>query len=348
MKKRFFVAWLTPLFLFPMVLMGANSTATSAKAPIVVQVATVTIQPVPLYVDALGSLSAVHSVTISSQTDGRVAKIYFKNGQEVGNNMPIIQLDDATAKANYASALTALNLSKRKYERAKLLPAGAMSQQSVEALAAAVQSDDATAKSDLALLNQKTITAPFAGVLGAFKSQVGDYTTAGDPLVSLVNTAQLRANFNVAQALLPKLKLGQLVKVVVNAYPKKTFYGTVNFISPSVSDTTRATPVQALVQNAKNLLAPGMFCHISQQIGVDKKALLIPEEAVSADIKGFYVYKVVGSKVAKTYVSTGTRLNGQVQITHGLKKGQTIVTAGIQKLLDGSSITISNNDSGTS
>lgn len=313
---------------------------------VVVQVATVKAQSVPVYVNALGSLTALQSVTVSSESDGRVAKIFFKNGSQVGKNMPILQLDNVKAKATYTSAVTALNLARRKYDRAKLLPTGAISQQDLEALKADVESNEATVKSDLALLNQKTITAPFAGVLGAFNVQVGDYIKAGDPIVSLVNTGQLRANYTVAQALLPKLKMGQLVQIKVDAHPQKTFYGTVNFISPTVNPTTRATPVEALVQNKKNLLAPGMFCHISQQIGTDKHALMIPEEAVSADIKGYYVFKVVKNQVAQTYVTTGTRLNGSVQITKGLKAGDRVVIAGMQKLQDGSHVTISNNDSG--
>jgi membrane fusion protein, multidrug efflux system len=317
------------------------------STPIVVQVAKVKTQSMPIYVKALGSLTAVQSIIVSAVSEGRIAKIFFKNGDKVGKNMPIIQLDKDIAQSQYDSSVTSLTLSQRKYERAKLLPKGTISDQSVEALKAAELKNKSTVNMDSTSLNKRTVTAPFTGLLGSFQVQVGDYIDKGNPIVPLVNTSQLRAEFNVRQELLPKLQQGQLVKLTVNAYPKKTFFGTVSFISPSVDPTTRATAVEALVQNKKELLAPGMFCHVSQQIGTNKAALMIPEQAVSADIKGYYVYQVNADKVRKVYVNTSTRLSGDVQITKGLSKGDEVVIAGGQKLQDGSTVTISHNDSGT-
>lgn len=330
---------------------SGSSTPSKPKASlvnqaVVVQVAKVINQPIPIYVNALGSLSAVNSVTISTETAGRVAAIFFSNGQQVGKDMPIMKLDDSEAKANYNSAVTTLDLSRRNYQRAKLLPAGTMAQQNLDQLKATVDNNDSVVKKDLAILNQQTVTAPFSGVLGSFGVQVGDYVSAGDPIVTLVNTHLLRVNFSVPQDKVSRLKLSQLVNVTVDAYPGKTFFGTVSFISPSVSDTTRAVQVQAMVQNKSNELYPGMFCQVEQQIGINNKALVIPHVAVNADIKGYYVYKVDGTQVVKVYVTPGTTQKNMVQITQGLKLSDEVVIAGQQKLQDGSNITISNNDSG--
>lgn len=323
------------------------STTSLTDKPVVVQVASVVHQQIPIYVNALGSLSAVQSVTISTETDGRVDDIFFRNGQQVGKDMPILKLDDQQAQANYRSAVTTLDLSRRKYQRAKLLPAGTVAQQDLDTLKAAMENNDSTVKKDLAILNQQTVTAPFAGLLGSFNVQVGDYVKAGDPIVSLVNIDLLRANFSVAQSIVPRLKMGQLVAITVDAYPNQTFYGTVSYLSPSVSDTTRAVQVQAMVQNKSQLLRPGMFCQVSQQIGMDDKAMVVPEVAVQADIKGYYVYKIVGKQAVKVYVTPGTTIKGLQQITSGLKLGDSVVVAGQQKLQDGSTVIISDNDSGS-
>lgn len=325
----------------------AKKATSLVDKPVVVQVVKSKIQPIPIYVDALGSLSAVKVVTVSSETDGRVAQIFFRNGQQVGKDMPILKLDDQQAEANYRSAVTTLDLSRRKYQRAMRLPAGTIAQQELDQLKAAMDNNDSTVKKDLAILNQQTVTAPFGGILGSFNVQVGDYVKAGDPIVTLVNNDLLRANFSVPQSKVAKLKLGQLVAITVDAFPKQTFYGTVSFISPSISDTTRAIQVQAMVQNKTKQLLPGMFCHVQQQIGIDSKALVVPEVSVNADIKGYYVYKVVGKQAVKSYVTPGTTQKGWVQITKGLKLGDTVVVAGQQKLQDGSTIIISNNDSGS-
>ncbi len=326
----------------------ASSSSSLVNKPVVVQVAKAKTESLPIYVDALGSLRAVNRVTISSETAGRVDQIFFKDGQMVGKDMPILKLDDTSAKANYNVSVTTLNVDRNKYKRGKsILSIGGMSAQQVEELKAALQNNDSRVKRDLAILSQQTMTAPFNGVLGSFNVQVGDYVSAGDPIVTLVNRHTLLADFNVSQAKIPHLKNGQLVKITVNAYPNKTFYGTVNFISPTVSRTTRAVLVQALIQNKSDELSPGMFCHVQQQIGVNKNALVVPGVAVNADIKGYYVYKVIAKKAVKVYVVPGTSQKGMVQIAKGLKKGDTVVTAGQQKLQDGSTVIITSNNSGS-
>lgn len=318
--------------------------AISAVAPIPVNVSRVIGKNIPKTVESLGSLSAVQTVTISSVANGRISNIYFKDGQEVGEGMPIVQLDDAQAKANYDAAVTALNLARTKYQRSKQLINIAISQQEFDQLKADVASKEANVKKELAALNQLEISAPFAGILGAFKFDIGDYVNAGDPLVTLVNTKELQVNYNLPERLLPMIKEGQLVIVQADAYPKEQFYGTVTFISPTINPSTRMVAVQAVLPNPKNLLLPGMFVHVSQRISVQKNAMLVPEQAISADVKGYYVYKVVNHKVAQTYVQVGVHFNGMAQVLRGLEVGDTIVIAGLQKLQDGSVIEIIKND----
>lgn len=326
-------------FLVSVCFLSVSFCATAASKPIRVNDAKVAAADIPNSVNTLGSLSAVQVVTVSSESAGRVAQTHFKSGQQVAKSMPIVQLDNAQAEADYQSAVTALNLSRLKYQRSKLVPT-AISQQELANLKADVDREEADVKSKQAALNQKQIIAPFAGVLGAFKVQVGDYVKAGDSIVTLVNTRQLRADYQLPESELPKLKQGQLVKITTSAYPDKAFYGTVSFISPTVNKETRSIDMQALVPNDKKLLSPGMFVHVAQQISVAKNTPVIPEEAVLADVKGYYVYKVVGNKVAQTYIKVGVRVDDQAQVLSGLKIGDSVVTAGQQKLQDGSVIKI--------
>ncbi len=309
--------------------------------PIVVSVSQVGTSTIPNKVPALGSLSAIQQVTISAEVDGRISAIYFTNGSEVAKGMPIIQLDNQKAKADYQSAVTDLQLDQSKYERSAKLVNEAVSQQDLDTLKAEVAQKQANVQNTLTDLNQKQVDAPFAGVVGAFQVQTGAYIKAGDPIVTLVNTDQLRADYNISESLLPELKMGQLVELTVSTYPNQIFYGTVNYISPMVDQSTRTVEVQALVPNPKHLLSPGMFVRIMQQISTIKDALVIPEQAMSADVKGYFVYKVVGNKVAQTYIQVGARLNGMAQISKGLQAKDVIVTAGQQKLQDGSTIYIS-------
>ena len=324
-----------------------GKSADTLDKPIMVNVTKVASSNIPDIIDALGGLSATKTVVISAETAGRIEGINFKDGQSVGQGMPIVQLDNQQVQASYNSAVTEYHLAQQKYQRAKLLVNEAISKQALAVLAAAVATKQAAVQSELANLNQKQVSAPFAGVLGSFNKQVGDYVKAGDPLVALVNSEQLLANYNLPEKDLPKLKTGQLVKVMTSAYPKKIFYGTVTFISPSVSSDSRMVAVQAEIDNKKGLLSPGMFVHVQQQIGQITAALIIPADAITADIKGYFVYLVDGNKAVKQYIKTGIHEGANTQVISGLELGQTIVSAGQQKLEDGSTIQISGQGSST-
>lgn len=309
-------------------------------AAVYVKVAPVSRRDIPIYIHALGSLTAGEAVTLSAQVAGRISAVYFKDGQSVEKGMPVIQLDHAKAAADYASQLAALHLSQRIYERSKLLLNQAVSEQALEQAKAKLSASKAQLQVSQIALDQKQVSAPFTGLLGKFLVSPGDYVLAGQPLVTLVNAASVHVNFNLAQDKLGKLKLNQMVKVQVNAYPKQVFIGTVNYISPSVNANTRSIAIQALIPNKQHLLKPGMFVKVAQKVSVIKSALVLPEMAVNADAAGYYVYVVSGTHVKKVSVTLGTRLSDSVQIRSGLKVGDRVVVAGVQKLSPNALITL--------
>ena len=315
----------------------------AATNPVPVQVGAVTTKDIPQTVPALGSLSAVNIVTLSAQTDGRISAINFRNGQLVEKGMPVIALDDTQAQATFQEKKTAYELAKQKYEAYQKLQQFAVSVQQLRSLKADVATMKAQYNSAFAAVQQMKVVAPFTGVLGAFKVNQGDYITAGSPIVTLVNSAELRVDYNLPEVYLSKLKQGQLVSLVSSAYPKQIFYGTVTYISPTISQSTRTVAVQASVPNKKNKLSPGMFVQIKQRVGVLKNVVVVPEEAVLVDVKGNYVYLVKQNKVQKQYITIGQHTEADVQVTRGLSKGDAVVITGQQKLEDGTLVEIKKN-----
>lgn len=313
----------------------------AGQKPIVVNTIHVTAQDIPKIINALGGLSATQKVVISPETSGLISTINFKSGQQVTKGMPIVLLGNQQAKADYQASVTQYQLALQKYERSsKLLADGAISEQSLAVLKATVATDQADVQSKLADLNEKRVVAPFTGTLGAFQVHEGAYVNAGDPLVTLVNTQNLRADYNIPEKYMPEIKVGQSVNVTTGAYSKKTFYGTVTFVSPIVSATSRMVAVQAAVDNSEDYLSPGMFVHLTQNVGSIKNAVVVPSQTVSADVKGYYVYKVLGDRVIRQAVTVGMQVADQTQILSGLSIGDQIVSAGQQKLEDGSLIKI--------
>lgn len=330
---------LVTLSIYP-VIQAKDAAKSSAPEAQPVGVAKVTTGDVPKMVNALGTLVAINKVTISAEVAGRIDTVNFKDGQQVGKGMPIVQLDNQQAKADYQSAVTEYQLAQQKYNRSKSLVDIAISKQDLAVLKADVATKKASVQSKLADLNEKQVVAPFSGTLGAFKVEAGAYVNAGDPLVTLVNTSQLKIEYDLAESMLPELKIGQLVRVSTSAYPNRFFYGTVSFISPTVSSSSRMVALQALVDNKKNELSPGMFVRIGQQVGTIKNAMIVPAAAINADIKGYYVFRVVNNRAQQVYVKIGLRMGANTQVLSGLQPNDVVVVAGQQKLNDGSVVKV--------
>lgn len=332
------LAVLSPCLIFAKTAKGSDK---NSIKPILVEVAIAKNGSIPKQVESVGSLSASQEVNVSSEVDGRITQIFFKDGQFVAKDMPIIQLNNSKAKADLESAQTSLQLSERTYERYKLLfKEGGISQQDLDQQRSDVESKEAAVKNMITALNQKQIAAPFDGELGAFQVNEGAYITAGQSLVHLVNKTKLKVEYAIPEFFLPQLKVKQSVLVSVDSYPGQTFAGEVTFISPVIDKLTRRVSVQATVPNEEGILLPGMFAHISQIISDGQEALVIPEQAVIASLQGFTVYKVMDGKAIAVKINIGERYNGQLEVKSGLAVGDVVVIAGQQKLDDGVSVAI--------
>lgn len=320
----------------------ADKSPEKSQAPaILVEAAVVKNGLIPKQVESVGSLKAIEEVNITSEVDGRVIQIFFKDGQVVAKGMPIIQLDNIKAKADLESAQTVLKLSQKTYERYQaLFKEGGVSQQELDQQRSDVESKEAAVKNTIAALNQKQIQAPFDGELGAFPMNEGAYINKGETLVKLVNKRKLKVEYAIPEIYLPLLKINQPVLVSVDSYPGQTFAGQVTFIAPSIDKLTRTVSVQATVPNEEGTLSPGMFVHISQIISEQRETIVIPEQAVMASLQGYTVFKISDGKAIAIKVTIGERYNGMIEIKQGLAVGDTIVIAGQQKLDDGTFVTI--------
>ena len=312
-----------------------------------VEVATAHKMTIPQVVLSVGGLVAMQQVTISSELDGRVTKVFFKDGDFVSQGMPIVQLDDSQAKADVAQAQAALNLSKTTY--ARYLAAnkeGAFSQQDIDKARADVESKQAVLESAQATLKEKEIRAPFSGTLGAFNIQAGDYVTAGQALVSLVDKRRLKVKYTVAESVLPKMHLGQAVQIAVDGLPKQQFKGVVSFLSPAINKATRSVGVQATIDNKQGRLTPGMFAHVRQIVATNPNAIVVPEQAVITSLQGHTVFRVGhDDTVMRVKITLNDRYQGFAAISSGINLGDTVVIAGQQKLQDGSKVHIINSKS---
>jgi membrane fusion protein, multidrug efflux system len=331
--------------------MIAQFFANNKPPPINVTVATAKTEVVPNLLTAVGDLAAVHQVNVTSDVSGRITDIMFQPGSHVKAGTPLVQLYDAPDQgdlANYKAQVTVAQLS---LDRAKQLASRQFGPQATvdSAQAAFDQAQAGVAKTE-ALIAQKLVRAPFDGELGVRHVEVGQFLTAGTQIVSLTDLSELYANFTVTEKDSANLKVGQTVRIVVDAYPGKTFEGKITTIEPQISTDTRNIHVQATIANPDHILKPGMFATTTVVLPDKPPVVTVPETAVDYTLYGDSVF-VINEKKAddgktsltadRIYVQTGDRINGRAVIVKGLKDGDRVAAVGQLKLQSGAAVAIS-------
>jgi multidrug efflux system membrane fusion protein len=319
--------------------------------PISVTAAVAKQETVPNLLSAVGDLAAVHQVNVTSDVSGRITDIMFTAGAHVKQGTPLVQLYDAPDQgdlANYKAQATVAQLS---LDRAKQLAARQFGPQATvdSAQAAFDQAQAGIAKTE-ALIAQKLVRAPFEGDLGVRHIEVGQFLTAGTQIVSLTDLSELYANFTVTEKDSGNLKVGQTVRINVDAYPGRTFEGKITTIEPQISTDTRNIRVQATIPNPDRILKPGMFATTTVVLPDKPPVITVPETAVDYTLYGDSVFVINEKKgedgsttltADRTYVQTGDRINGRAVILKGLKDGDRVVALGQIKMQSGAVVAIS-------
>jgi multidrug efflux system membrane fusion protein len=319
--------------------------------PTTVNVATAKSETIPNLLAAVGDLAAVHQVNVTSDVNGRITEIMFTAGSSVKQGTPLVQLFDGPEQGDLASFKAQATVAQISLDRAKQLAARQFGPQATvdQAQSAFDQANAGIAKTQ-AIISQKQVRAPFDGDLGVRKVEVGQYLTAGTQIVSLTDLSVLYANFTVTEKDSGALKVGQTVRIAVDAYPDRTFEGKITTIEPQIATDTRNIRVQATIQNPDRILKPGMFATTSVVLPDKPPVITVPETAVDYTLYGDSVYLVTEKKaddgktsltVTRTFVQTGNRIDGRAEILKGLKDGDRVVAVGQLKLQSGAAVTIS-------
>ena len=325
--------------------------ATNKPPPTPVTVAEAKSEVVPNLLNAVGDLAAVHQVNVTTDVGGRVTDIMFTAGAAVKQGTPLVQLFDAPEQGDLANFKAQAVVAQLSLERAKQLAAHQFGPQSTvdQAQAAFDQAKAGIAKTE-AIISQKMVRAPFDGVLGVRHVEVGQYLTAGTMIATLTDLSTLYANFTVTEKDSGQLKTGQTVRLLVDAYPNRTFEGKITTIEPQISTDTRNIHVQATVANPDHILKPGMFTTVTVVLPDKPPVITVPETAVDYTLYGDSVF-VVNEKKEKdgktslsadrTFVRAGDRIDGRAVILSGLKPGDRVVAVGQLKLQSGAAVSIS-------
>ena len=195
------------------------------------------------------------------------------------------------------------------------------------------------ARARVALANKSVadtaVRAPFAGLVAERAVSVGDYVTKGARVATVVSIDPLRVELTVPEQAIAQIKVGQPVRLTVDAYPGEEFTATVRFVSPSVRVDQRALTVEAVAPNKDGRLKPGLFATALIQQGAPAPALTVPETAVETCRGTSRVYVVKDGKAEERIVTLGEKVSGRIEITTGLTKGESVVAEPRGRITDG-------------
>jgi len=302
--------------------------------------------------NVIGTLEAVQGVTVSADLPGAVAQINFESGKAVQAGEVLVELDTREERAQLAALEAQRDLARVNFGRNReLVNAGVISRMEYDQAVAQQKQTEANVQEIRATIERKTIRAPFSGILGIRKVNLGQYLSAGSPVVSLQSLNPIYVNVGVPQQVIGEVKRGGRLQVTVDDVPGRIFAGTVSAIDSVVDESTRNIQVQATLANPEGKLRPGMFVQVQVGTGSSRTVIPLPASAISYAPYGDSVFVITDLKDPKGHTYRGVRqqfvkVDGsrgdQVAVVSGVNPGDEVVTSGVFKLRNGAAVQVNN------
>ena len=316
----------------------AGSAAGPARPPSV-EVARVETVNITDEAQAVGSLRSRQSVVLKPEVSGRVTRLNFRDGEKVRRGQLLVQLDDQLPLAQVQQAQAELSIAQANHKRnQELVAQNFISKRSVDESAANLQVAQAKLSLARATAARLRIIAPFDGIAGIRNVNVGDYLKDGAEIVNIEDIDAILVDFRLPERFQTKAQRGQTALVEIDALPGRKYAAVVQAIDPLVDANGRSIGIRGCIDNRNMELRPGMFARITAVFGQRDNARVIPEEAIVPQGGRQFVIRLVDgpdqdTKIAqRVEVKVGVRQPGRVEIIEGLQPGDTVVTAGQQRI----------------
>jgi membrane fusion protein (multidrug efflux system) len=308
-------------------------------------------------IDAVGSLRAVRGADLSLEVPGVVEEISFNSGDEVQAGQILLRLRAEDEIAKLQSLEATAQLAQITYDRdVQLFKARAISQAVVDNDEANLRNFKAQVAQQKAIVDKKTLRAPFAGRLGLRQVDLGQFLSAGTVIATLQSLDPIFVDFLLPQQTVAQLAVGAKVEAKVDAFPGRVFTGKITAINPKIETASRNIQVRAMLPNADQKLLPGMFATVQLETGAAQRLITLPQTAVSYNPYGSLVYLVDDKgqgadkgpdgkpqlTARQVFVTTGATRGDQVAILKGVAEGDMVVTSGQIKLRNGVPVVVDN------
>ena len=298
---------------------------------------------------AIGTVNAAQGVDLTVETAGVLKEILFAPNTQVAAGALLVRLDDVVQKADVEAARTQAELARTNLARAQgLTNRGVSTSASLDQTQATAQAAEAQLARAQAVLDQRQVSAPFAGTIGLSRVEIGQYIQPGTIIATLQDMSTMRVDFSLPEQDLPRLSIGQKIEVRIEGQDE-TFTGALTGIDPRVDPATRLVALRGSITNPQGRLTPGQFVRISVILPPEEGIIALPQTALSTSLYGDYVYLVRPAEgdaeqlqVTQVFVQAGRRSGGVVEIVSGVAAGDQVVTAGQNRLSNGQPAIVDN------
>ena len=317
-----------------------SSAQGDARQPVRVGIVSPDMRRVQDDVTAVGTLRPVRVVEIVADAVGRVTELPVSSGHRVAAGDVLVQLDDRTAQADVADAEATLSAAEQEYRRfQRLEDSNTAAEARLEETRAAFLRAEAAMMRAQSELDDRVVTAPFAGTLGVIDIEPGAFLTGNESVAQLFDLSKVEVSVSLPERYFDRVSVGQTLEITTPAYPEETFDGRVTLRVPEIDLGTRSFEIRAEVDNSDGRLVGGMFANSRLVLG-SYDAVVIPDDAIISEGLSTYVYTVSDGIASRTEIEVGASLGALTEVREGLDTDAQVVVAGWDQLSDGAPVEV--------
>jgi RND family efflux transporter MFP subunit len=288
---------------------------------------------------ALGTAKAARSVMLYPQVTGTVDEVLFAPGEAVAADQPLVRLDDGEQQVEVDRARVALDQARATLERSRALAESrTISDVALSDAETTLELAEIEVRSAEIALDRRTLSAPFAGVMGLTDISIGDLVTTTTAITALDDLSTVHVRFEVPERWAGRIAQGQAITATAQGLPGSEFAGRITGVDNRVDETTRTLRLEAELANEGFALKSGMAIRVAMRFESDEH-LVVPSLSVQWDRDGSFVWKVVDGAARRADVTILRRQSGIVTVQGELAAGETVVVEGIQRLREGAMVT---------
>ncbi len=343
---------------------GKGKGSKGGGGPLFVKAVSAVSTPMPVLIDAVGTVEPEQSVQVRAQVSGVLQSILFKEGDKVKAGQQLFQIDPRTFQSQYNQAVAGLARDRAQLENARaqqqrlepLLKREFITQQEYDVAVTSAKSLEATVQSGQAMVEQARIqleyariTAPISGRTGQLAVRAGNLVPAsggGVPLVTINSTDPILVAFSIPERQLEDIRRfqkeqGIRIQILADQAAEPVAEGDLVFIDNTVTPQTGTVLLKTRVKNASEVIWPGQFVNVRIVLAVEPAAVVVPEIAVQPGQQGSFVYLIdAESRVQVQPVKVSRQIGGEVVIASGIKAGDQVITEIPQALQVGSVVKV--------